>query len=144
MNYKSEVGKLGEDLACEYLLSKGYKIIDRNYRKPWGELDIIAKDPANILVFVEVKTMRSRPESRILDAAMPHRDNPAIHSEQCRTVAALQPEDNLTAAKLKKLQRTAQMFAGQFPHLVDDKRGWRIDLLAITLPANKINHYENI
>ena len=58
MTHRSELGKFGEDLACEYLVKKGYKIIDRNFRKPWGELDIITRAPDKTLVFVEVKTVR--------------------------------------------------------------------------------------
>lgn len=137
MTHKSEVGKIGEDLACEYLINKGYKILERNYWKKWGELDIIAKDPANTLVFVEVKTLRQ--------AQCKQCGNSAIHGEQCRTIAGLNPEDNLTAAKLKKLQRTAQLFVGKHSELVDEKIGWRIDLLAISLGSeDHIEHYENI
>lgn len=50
-----ETGNRGETLAAEYLAKKGYKIVERNYRSKWGEVDIIAKDK-NIVVFVEVKT----------------------------------------------------------------------------------------
>ena len=55
MKISNVVGKLGEDLATEYLRKKGYKIIERNFRKGYGELDIIATD-SNVLVCVEVKT----------------------------------------------------------------------------------------
>ena len=54
---KSETGKLGENIACRYLVENGYKIIERNFRQKWGELDIIAKAPDKTLVFVEVKTV---------------------------------------------------------------------------------------
>ena len=48
-------GKIGEDLACEYLLSKGYKILERNWHySKYAEIDIIAKDN-DTYVFVEVK-----------------------------------------------------------------------------------------
>jgi putative endonuclease len=47
-------GKEGENLAVEYLLKKGYKILERNFRTPFGELDIVAKDK-NYIVIVEVK-----------------------------------------------------------------------------------------
>jgi putative endonuclease len=49
---------LGEDAACEFLKKKGYKILERNFRKGYGEIDIIAIFK-NILVFVEVKTRSS-------------------------------------------------------------------------------------
>lgn len=48
-------GKSGEELVRNYLISKGYIIIDSNYRNKIGEIDIIAKDK-DILVFIEVKT----------------------------------------------------------------------------------------
>lgn len=51
------LGKLGENCACKLLQSKGYKILLRNYRVKYGELDIISQD-GSVLVFVEVKTLR--------------------------------------------------------------------------------------
>lgn len=47
-------GALGENAAVKLLKKKGYEILERNYRKKYGELDIIAKKDA-VLVFVEVK-----------------------------------------------------------------------------------------
>lgn len=49
------MGKAGEKLASTYLQELGYKILDCNYRQPFGEVDIIAEDDGT-LVFVEVKT----------------------------------------------------------------------------------------
>ncbi len=135
--YKSQLGQLGENLACKYLVKKGYKIIDRNYRQKWGELDIIAKAPDRTLVFVEVKTMAESGYS------------------------GLKPEDQLTGVKLEKLKRTASLYAGHYPERVNDDKGWRIDLLAINIkdgsrlcPGEQglgepqencdIKHYENI
>ncbi len=146
MNNKSQIGKIGEDIACKYLQDKGYTIIERNFRKKWGELDIIAKDPANVLVFIEVKTlqyyskqaMRQLVVSRV--KSLPHC---RIHPE---ITEGLLPEENLSVAKCKKLKRTASLYAGKNEKLITDK-GWRIDLIAITLLADKhplINHYENI
>ena len=53
-------GKLGEDIATEYLQNKGYEIIERNWRpkKSRLEVDIIAKNETNIAI-VEVKTRKS-------------------------------------------------------------------------------------
>lgn len=137
MNNKSEIGKIGEDLACNYLINKSYKILQRNYRQKWGELDIIARSPDNILVFAEVKAIRQF-------------GNQASNTH-CRIIRQshdkLKPEDNLTLAKLKKIIRTASLFAGKHPELIDEKRGWRIDLIAITIfddENSSIEHYENI
>ncbi len=48
-------GNRGEDIATEYLWKKGYKIIERNFRTRFGEIDIVCRD-GQTLVFVEVKT----------------------------------------------------------------------------------------
>lgn len=47
-------GKVGEDAACKFLKQKGYKILERNFRKRYGELDIIAQK-GDLISFVEVK-----------------------------------------------------------------------------------------
>lgn len=57
MNSK-QIGDYGEDLAERFLLEKGYLILERNYRKNTGEIDIIAAKN-NSLVFVEVKTRKN-------------------------------------------------------------------------------------
>lgn len=124
MTYKSELGKLGENLACDYLKSKKYRIIERNYRKPWGELDIVALAPDKTLVFIEVKTIR-----------------------QFSGVAEeIQAEEQMTLAKMRKFKRTASLYAGKHQELFNDKKGWRLDLLALTMQGENfvIKHYENI
>lgn len=145
-NNHIKIGKIGEDLACEYLVDNDYKIIDRNFRKPWGEIDIIAKSKDQTLVFVEVKTIVYRQTSK----------------NECLPVnIRISPEENLTKSKLIKLKRTCALYAGYNENLITDNKGWRIDLLAITIPREYsgfsvpneltesykncvINHYENI
>jgi len=120
---RSILGQIGEDLACKYLSRKGYRVLERNYRKPWGEIDIIAKAPDRTLVFVEVKTMRQA------------------------GLEALTPEDQVSTAKLKKFKRVCSLFAGKNFKLIDDKKGWRMDVLAIELSdegeMRAVRHYEN-
>lgn len=53
--FNSKTGKQGEDIAVETLRTKGYVILERNWRNKFGEIDIIAKKDG-VLVFVEVKT----------------------------------------------------------------------------------------
>jgi len=122
MTQKSELGKWGEDRACEYLVDNGFKIIDRNFRRPWGELDIVAKHKDGTLVFVEVKTVNvSGP-------------------------AGVTAEDQMTAAKIKKFKKAASLYAGHRPELINDKKGWRLDLLTLTKSGESfiIKHYQNI
>ncbi|HRS54441.1 MAG TPA: YraN family protein [Bacteroidales bacterium] len=54
----NNIGKIGEDIAADFLLKKGYKILERNWRVGQYEIDIIAQD-GNVIVIVEVKTLKS-------------------------------------------------------------------------------------
>ncbi|BFT73091.1 YraN family protein [Paenibacillus sp. P36] len=55
---RKQLGKLGEDAAEALLISKDYRILERNWRCRTGELDIVAEQ-AGTLVFIEVRTRRS-------------------------------------------------------------------------------------
>lgn len=118
MTKKSELGKLGEDLACQLLKKKRYKIIERNYWQPWGELDIVAVSPEKILVFVEVKTVR--------------------------VASLIAGEDQMTPAKLRKFKRVAELYANGSKLL--SNKGWRMDLVAVTVDGDRVEvkHYENV
>lgn len=113
-----ELGKLGENIAKQYLQNKGYIIIEQNCRNKYGEIDLIVKHK-NEIIFVEVKT-------RI--------------GEQFGI-----PEDALNRNKRQRLIRNANAYmtrrGGVFPP-------YRIDAVCIVLDENKqlnrINHYENI
>ena len=54
---RPELGRLGEQLAAEHLIRRGFQIVERNYRTRWGELDIVAFD-GRTLAFCEVKARR--------------------------------------------------------------------------------------
>ena len=56
MYTNQEIGQLGEKLAKKFLEEREYKIISQNFRARQGEIDIIAEDKDNTIVFVEVKT----------------------------------------------------------------------------------------
>ncbi|RLB08083.1 MAG: YraN family protein [Deltaproteobacteria bacterium] len=55
---RKALGDRGEDLAVRYLLKRGYKVIEKNYRCFLGEIDLIARDKGT-LVFVEIKARSS-------------------------------------------------------------------------------------
>ena len=54
MAKQQKIGKLGEDIVCQFLNNLGYRILERNWRYSKAEIDIIAMD-GNILTFIEVK-----------------------------------------------------------------------------------------
>jgi putative endonuclease len=56
--HNQRIGKWGEDAVAAYLAERGYQIVARNARTPYGEIDLIAKQ-ADITIFVEVKTRTS-------------------------------------------------------------------------------------
>lgn len=63
---------LGEDAACEYIQKKGYRILERNFRKGYGEIDIIAIINST-LVFIEVKTRSSNKYGTPFEAISPQK-----------------------------------------------------------------------
>lgn len=61
---KSKLWQIGEEHAAHHLKRLGYRIIERNWRSgKYGELDIIARDPDGVYVFIEVKTRRTTDEN---------------------------------------------------------------------------------
>ena len=125
-----DFGSFAEGLAEKFLEDRGYKILDRNYRKPWGEVDIIAEKPAfakdsagreGIIIFVEVKAS----------------DSPAPKG--------FEPEKRVNDDKIKRIKRAAQTYIQQ--NNLDD-RSWQMDIIAIELnkdkSAAKITHFKNV
>lgn len=127
MFFKHKVGQIGESEAAKYLKKKGYLIITRNYRKPWGEIDIVAKKGGGIY-FVEVKTV-TRPD--VLRETMG--DN-------------YEPEDNIHPWKLKRLAKTIETFLLQHEEYED--YDWQLDAIAVYLDPQqkilKIEHLEDV
>lgn len=121
--YKQNIGKLGEDIAVKYLIKHDYKILERNYRKPWGEIDIIAKKSCK-LVFVEVKTQKIGFEWR--------------------------PEENVNWHKKRQLRRITSTYLkeSQVYGLISKDIEWQVDVLAIELDLNtsnaRVEHIENV
>lgn len=103
---KREFGDIGEDIVCKFLLRKGYKVIERNYLKPWGEIDIIAENDKG-LVFVEVKSVSREGGSR----------------------ESFRPEENMHPRKLKRLYRAIQTYL--IEKKVPGDKAWRIDLACV-------------
>lgn len=117
---KQIVGEYGENAASAFLVKKGLRILDRNYRKPWGEIDIVAiKD--KVIHFVEVKTV-------VRDGGLEKADS-------------WEPEDNLHPWKLKRLSRTIETYLLQY--FDDNEPDWVFDALLVTISwQNEIRNIE--
>ncbi|MBP1820599.1 YraN family protein [Mycobacterium sp. OAE908] len=69
---RAEIGALGEQLAVDYLTSLGLRVLTRNWRCRYGELDVIAADDAaRAVVFVEVKTRTTDQFGGVAEAVTP-------------------------------------------------------------------------
>ena len=69
---RAEIGALGEQLAVDYLRSLGLRVLTRNWRCRYGELDVIAADDAaRAVVFVEVKTRTTDQFGGVAEAVTP-------------------------------------------------------------------------
>lgn len=74
MRTKIETGRLGESLAVRYLELNGFRVLDRNWYGPAGELDVVAYDEgADAVVAVEVKTRRSAAYGSPAEAVTPRK-----------------------------------------------------------------------
>jgi putative endonuclease len=80
--YKKGIGAWGEGIAAGWLTERGYQIIARNVRTPYGEIDIVAQQ-GDVTFFVEVKTLTSSakifPEANITPTKQQHMFNAAQH-----------------------------------------------------------------
>lgn len=113
MNNK-DIGNQGERLARDYLIERGYKILEMNFTTRLGEIDIIAEKD-NIISFVEVKTRRS------LKYGM--------------------PKEAVNYRKMQKIIRVAENYIA---YKIRDDRQYRFDVIEVFLSDNKnINHIED-
>ena len=109
----NEIGKIGEDIASHWLKNHGYIIVDRNYTKKYGEIDIVARE-TNILHFIEVKTVSYETKSDLTYS---------VSHETWR------PEENVHNEKLRRLKNTiiAWMFENKYT------KAFQIDVLTVRL-----------
>lgn len=104
----NNLGRISENFAVELLIKKGYKILDRNFRSRFGEIDVVAMQK-DTLVFVEVKARTSR-----------------------RFGA---PEEAVTKSKLDKIIKTGQYYSLVHPEV---PRKLRIDVVALEIQDKNV------
>ncbi|TAK58840.1 YraN family protein [Patescibacteria group bacterium] len=125
----NEVGRVGEDVAREFLIGKGFIFVSANYRKPYGEIDLIFKDISNKLIFIEVKTVS-------WETPDPH--SSSVSHETHR------PEENIHPQKIQRLKRVIQTYLVSHEMVGD----WQFDVIAVFLDQKnktaKVRHLKNI
>ncbi len=101
-----QIGQMGENIACEFLKNKGFLIVETNARQKWGGLDIVSKNKkTGITHIVEVKTVRG-----------------------AKGATLVSPSENLTRAKLEKLERAAILYCQE--NCIQD---WQLDMVLVWL-----------
>ena len=121
---KNKVGACGELVAQKYLEKKGLILLERNYLRKWGEIDLIMRQEASlsdagercpeIVHFVEVKAV-SYETKEALDYAVSHE--------------TWRPEEQVHAFKLKKLFRTIETWLAEQEY----EGEWQLDVVAVRL-----------
>ena len=111
---KKAVGDFGEKVAEDYIVNHGYRIVYKNWRCSYGEIDLVAYDSKNCLVFIEVKTC---------------------------TQAEILPYENFSRLKLAHLKRTINIFLQTETEIEISFNNWRLDLITI---ESKIKHFKNV
>jgi len=127
---KRKTGNLGEDLACRFLVKRGFMIIERNYLKKCGELDIVAKKD-NRIHFIEVKSVSCEINRNI--------------SHETPT-DKYKPEDNVHYGKLQRISKTIQIYLVE--KNVSPETLWQFDVITVYIDMkhaiSKVNILENV
>lgn len=109
----NEIGKVGEEIACKWLISRGFIIIQQNYWKKFGEIDIVARETDEIH-FIEVKSVSYGTKDDL---------NYAVSHETWR------PEENVHNEKQRRLKNAIEVW------LIENKYlgVWQIDILMVQM-----------
>jgi len=125
---KNKIGAYGEIIAKNYLIKKGFKIIEVNYAKKWGEIDIVSYFNKKI-IFIEVKTVSYETKNKLFMTL----------SDNC-----WRPEENVTYKKIKRLHRTINSWLTE-----NNYSGlWQLDVIAVRIVTREkyatVKHIDNI
>jgi len=129
-----KIGELGEDIAERYLKNKGFIVIERNYTRKCGEIDIVAKK-GNRTHFIEVKAVNEN------------------ITESSEFKGHIRPEDNMHPKKLERFSRTVEVYLAEHVLYKKDMKdtleeSWQCDLVSVFIDKEskkaKVSHMENI
>ena len=119
---RNKVGGYGEEIAVNYLKKLGHTILDTNYLKKWGEIDIVSRETINnrsVIRFVEVKTVSYETKDDLTRAV---------------SYGTWRPEENVHLKKVQKLNRAIESWLTEHTCDLD----WHIDVIAVRIvPGEK-------
>jgi len=118
-----KIGQISEKLAYKKLVGLGFKILERNYTKQGGEIDIVAKKGKKIH-FIEVKSVSCEISTQNIDGNVTHVTNNTYR-----------PEENLSFHKFLKIARTIDLYL--LERNVSDETPWQIDLACVYVDLDK-------
>ena len=113
MKNTKQIGDLGEQIAVNYLKSKGFSILETNYWRKWGEIDVIAKKEG-IAHFVEVKTLSYETKAKL---------------EYAVTHETWRPEEQVHHFKLHQIAKTLETWISDNNY----EGEWQIDVVAVRM-----------
>ncbi|MEL4895226.1 YraN family protein [Crocosphaera sp. Alani8] len=113
----TSIGKIGEQFVAQWLIYRGWHILQDRWRSPYGEIDLIAQhNKLDLLIFVEVKTRKNRNWDQ-------------------NGILAINPQ------KQNKIRQTADYFLGEYPHF--SEFSCRFDVALVHHKPCSQNYTEN-
>ncbi len=125
----NEIGKIGEEIATNWLINKDFVIVERNFRKKFGEIDIVTRETTGKVHFVEVKSVSYETKAR-LEYAVSHE--------------TWRPEENVHSEKIRRMKNAIQAWIGEHSHTGE----FQIDIVTVRMvPREKyavVKYIENV
>ena len=114
---RNRIGALGEEIACNYLKKKGFAIIETNYLKKWGEIDVVSRETINnkpLIHFIEVKTVSYETKEMLQKAV---------------SYGTWRPEENVHHKKIERMSRTVETWLMERNFDCE----WQIDVISVRI-----------
>ena len=114
---KNKIGAWGEEIACNYLIKQGFQILDTNYLKKWGEIDIVSRETTpnkEIIHFVEVKTVSYETREQL---------------DRSVSYGTWRPEENVHSKKIERMYRTIESWLMER----NNDNDWQIDVISVRI-----------
>ncbi|OGI69222.1 hypothetical protein A3A09_01560 [Candidatus Nomurabacteria bacterium RIFCSPLOWO2_01_FULL_42_20] len=129
---KQKIGKLGEDIACKFLVKHKFSVICQNYTKKWGELDIVAEKDKK-LHFIEVKSVSvgalAKADVSHSPVNLPAEASAPVGAGAKAGEETSRPEENIHPWKVKRILRAVQTYL--LEKRVSEEVEWQIDVAAV-------------